>query len=142
MRKHHWFIIAAVIVVVLWLLAEAHRWQSQREIERVYLGDVTVQAIDADTKTPITITFHGPSTGTDQRWPKAFTMTRSANCSQFSSRPRRTSEGRLCNCTTVCSRLKLRHILYRQFASFVYFHNLLEVWRCRGNATKNPLDKR
>lgn len=86
MKKHHWLIIIAAVLGVLWLQAEAERWQLRREIKRVYLGDVTIQAIDADTKAPVTITFHGPSSTLDQRWPKEFTMSTTGDLSKMSIR--------------------------------------------------------
>jgi hypothetical protein len=86
MKKHHWLLILAVVLAALWLQAEADRWQLRREIKRAYLGDVTVQAIDAETKAPITITFHGPSSTSDQRWPKGFTMSTTGDLSKMAIR--------------------------------------------------------
>jgi hypothetical protein len=86
MKKHHWLIVIAAVLGVLWLQAEAERWQLRREIKLVYLGDVTVQAIDADSKTPITLVFHGPSSTMDQRWPKAFTMSTTGDLSKMAIR--------------------------------------------------------
>jgi hypothetical protein len=86
MKKHHWLILVAVMLAVLWLQAEADRWQMRREIERLYVGDVTVQAIDADTKAPITIVFHGPSSTMDQRWPKGFIMGATGDLSKMAIR--------------------------------------------------------
>jgi hypothetical protein len=82
-EKRHWLIIAAVVLALLWLQAEADRWRLRREINRVYLGDVTIQTIDADTKAPITITFHGPPSTMDQRWPKAFTISTTGDLSKM-----------------------------------------------------------
>jgi hypothetical protein len=86
MKKHHLLMILAAVLAVLWLQAEAERWQLRREIKRVYMGDVTVHAIDADTKATITITFHGPSSTMDQRWPKAFTMSTTGDLSKMAIR--------------------------------------------------------
>ena len=73
MRKQTWLIIAAVILALLWLQAEVDRWQLRREIEHVYAGEVTVQTIDADTKSPLSMIFDSHRIS-DQRWPKNFYM--------------------------------------------------------------------
>jgi hypothetical protein len=86
MRKHHWLIIGAVILGLLWLQAEADRWLLRREIKRVYLGDVTIQAVDADTKAPLKIVFHGPDTSTDRRWPKGLTTIAPVDVSKITFR--------------------------------------------------------
>ena len=88
MRKHHWLIIAAVVLAILWLQAEADRWRLRREVKGVYLGDVTVQAIDANTKAPITLVFHGPTSSSidQQGWPKRFTMSTTGDLSKLAVR--------------------------------------------------------
>src|SRR5262245_29456158 len=86
MEKRHWPIIVAVVLALFWMQAEADRWRLRCEVKSVYLGDVTVQAIDADTKAPVTIIFHLPSRTAGQRWPKAFTTTTTGDLSKMAIR--------------------------------------------------------
>jgi hypothetical protein len=86
MRTRHWPILAAVVLAVLWARAEADRWRLRREVGRIYLGDVTVQAVDADTKAPLKIVFDSPGFTTDQRWPKAFSVAGTGDPSKLAIR--------------------------------------------------------
>jgi hypothetical protein len=83
MKKHYWLILAIIIVAGLWLDAEAERWRLRHEITSVYLGEVTIQAVDANTKSPVKIVFRGPSTTLNQRWPKSFTMSTTDDLSKM-----------------------------------------------------------
>ena len=78
MIKRHWSIIVIVVLSLLWLQAGVNQWQMHNELQNiyssVYAGEVTVQAVDSDTKAPITIIFEGPTMTVGQPWPKAVRM--------------------------------------------------------------------
>jgi hypothetical protein len=86
MAKRYSMIIGGVVLALLWLEAQADRRQLRGEIQRVYLGDVTVQTIDAETKDPLTITFHGPTMTIAQRWPKGFSTLATGDISEINVR--------------------------------------------------------
>lgn len=82
MKSNRWYVAAIGVLLLLWLRAEWRSWQLNSEIDRIYLKEVTVKAVDADTAKPLLMVFGGPGTTLGQHWPKKFSVT-TADESEF-----------------------------------------------------------
>lgn len=76
MTRRHWYTIVLVVVTLLWLSAELRVRQLKSEIKRVYVNEVTLRAIDADTSEPLRgISIGGLSSSmTEHPWPSFSVM--------------------------------------------------------------------
>lgn len=73
MRNRRWYIIAICVLAALWLKAEWRSRQATAEMKRVYLNEVAVTVVDAETQEPLAIRYHGPSMKSGEHLPIIWT---------------------------------------------------------------------
>jgi hypothetical protein len=83
MKRSRYFIIAIVILALLWIQAELRSYRLTAEITRIHSTDVVLEAVDATTRQPLHIAIHGPGTAAGQQWPKQFGVTATGDLSKM-----------------------------------------------------------
>jgi hypothetical protein len=83
MRSHRWCLATVGVLALLLLRATWQLHDVNTELDRLYVNEVAVKAIDAESREPLHIVLSGPSVEPGRRWPKGFTIIGTGDSSQL-----------------------------------------------------------